>query len=329
MYKDAILKDAILNDNIKKQLYPLFKVLLDIIIDVLYPLSKSKVQNAKEILTQEKFLSLIMKYNIEQRKLEIRRYKEDFDKIVLYNEGIYIYDNINPNGFMDYSKLNTHNIRLAVNTILEFLEKKYRNVNQNNKAKVRLWNIDPIMTNSEFGEIEGIILGSDGTGGRKVLVPMTKIENNDAEWIVRLSGEGTYSQSTYGTVYILTADKEKINVIHYGSNGYGVICVMGSWYEFLVGILDTPVRFVIRPSGNKLERYWMVFDKNKVYTVKPQEIDIFNKMTGITIPKIDIENKLTHNEDEGNIIDLIDMFDVLKERSEALILYPKGKKRGE
>ena len=52
-------------------------------------------------------------------------------------------------------------------------------------------------------------------------------------------------------------------------------------------------------------------------------------MTGITIPKIDIENKLTHNEDEGNIIDLIDMFDVLKERSEALILYPKGKKRGE
>src|SRR5690606_25993250 len=104
-----------------------------------------------------------------------------------------------------------------------------------------------------------------------------------------------------------TADKEKINVIHYGSNGYGVICVMGSWYEFLVGILDTPVRFVIRPFGNKLERYWMVFDKNKVYTVKPQEIDIFNKMTGITIPKIDIENKLTHNEDEGNIIDLIDM----------------------
>ena len=47
-----------------------------------------------------------MKYNIEQRKLEIRRYKEDFDKIVLYNQGVqHRLDNINPNGFMDYEQI--------------------------------------------------------------------------------------------------------------------------------------------------------------------------------------------------------------------------------
>ena len=173
---------------------------------------------------------------------------------------------------------------------------------------MKLWNIEPVKIKLSFGEIEAVVLGEEGRGGKRALVPITKI-NNNAQWVVRLSAEGTYTRGTYGTVYVLTKDREKIKIIDFGVGAYGDAGRIGSWNEFLVSIEETPVRFLMRPSGGpgKRERYWMVFDKDKVYTVKPTEIDIFKETIGIDIPVLDLEEGMSQYEEAGIIIDLYDV----------------------
>ena len=64
----------------------------------------------------------------------------------------------------------------------------------------------------------------------------------------------------------------------------------------------------MRPSGGpaKRERCWIVFDE-KVYTVKPTEIDIFKETIGIDIPVLDLEEGMAPYEKSGIIIDLYDV----------------------
>lgn len=174
---------------------------------------------------------------------------------------------------------------------------------------MKLWNIEPNKVSTGFGEIDAVVLGEEGRGRKRALVPMTKIENNDAEWVARLSAEGTYTRGTYGTVYVLTEDKDKVNVLSYGYGAYGDAGRIGSWNDFLVSIEGTPVRFLMRPSGGpaKRERYWIVFDKDKVYTVKQEEINIFKETIGIDIPVLDLEEGMAPYEEAGILIDLYDM----------------------
>ncbi len=173
---------------------------------------------------------------------------------------------------------------------------------------MKLWNIEPYKVSTGFGEIDAVVLGEEGRGRKRALVPMTKIENNDAEWIVKLSGEGTYTRGTYGTVYVLTEDRKKIKIIDFGVGAYGDAGRIGSWGDFLVAIEETPVRFLMRPSGGpaKRERYWIVFDE-KVYTVKQEETSIFTEATGIDIPDLDLEEGMAQYEEAGILIDLYDL----------------------
>jgi len=174
---------------------------------------------------------------------------------------------------------------------------------------MKLWNIEPYKVSTGFGEIDAVLLGEEGRGRKRALVPITKINKINAQWVVRLSAEGTYTRGTYGTVYVLTEDREKIKIIDFGIGAYGDAGRIGSWNDFMVSIEETPVRFLMRPSGGpaKRERYWIVFDKDKVYTVKPTEIDIFKETIGIDIPVLDLEEGMTQYEEAGIIIDLYDV----------------------
>jgi len=174
---------------------------------------------------------------------------------------------------------------------------------------MKLWNIEPNKVSTGFGEIDAVVLGEEGRGRKRALVPMTKIENNDAEWVARLSAEGTYTRGTYGTVYVLVEDREKIKIIDFGVGAYGDAGRIGSWNDFLVSIEETPVRFLMRPSGGpgKRKRYWLVFTKDKVYTVKQEETSIFTETTGIDIPDLDLEEGMAPYEEAGILIDLYDL----------------------
>jgi len=173
---------------------------------------------------------------------------------------------------------------------------------------MKLWNIEPYKVSTGFGEIDAVLLGEEGRGRKRALVPITKINKINAQWVVRLSAEGTYTRGTYGTVYVLTEDREKIKIIDFGIGAYGDAGRIGSWNDFMVSIEETPVRFLMRPSGGpaKRERYWIVFDK-EVYTVKPTEIDIFKETIGIDIPVLDLEEGMTQYEEAGILIDLYDV----------------------
>ena len=174
---------------------------------------------------------------------------------------------------------------------------------------MKLWNIEPLKIKLSFGEIDAIVLGEEGRGRKRALVPINKINKIiNAQWVVRLSAEGTYTRGTYGTVYVLTEDREKIKIIDFGIGAYGDAGRIGSWNDFMVSIEETPVRFLMRPSGGpaKRERYWIVFDK-EVYTVKPTEIDIFKETIGIDIPVLDLEEGMSQYEEAGIIIDLYDV----------------------
>lgn len=174
---------------------------------------------------------------------------------------------------------------------------------------MKLWNIEPNKVSTGFGEIDAVLLGEEGRGRKRALVPITKINKINAQWVARLSAEGTYTRGTYGTVYVLTEDRKKIKIIDFGIGAYGDAGRIGSWNDFLVAIEETPVRFLMRPSGGpgKRERYWIVFvDKDKVYTVKPTEIALF-KETIVDIPVLDLEEGMTQYEETGILIDLYDV----------------------
>ena len=175
---------------------------------------------------------------------------------------------------------------------------------------MKLWNIEPYKVSTGFGEIDAVVLlGEEGRGRKRALVPITKFNKINAQWVARLSAEGTYTRGTYGTVYVLVEDKDKVNVLSYGYGAYGDAGRIGSWGDFLVAIEETPVRFLMRPSGGpaKRERYWLVFTKDKVYTVKQEETGIFTETTGIDIPDLDLEEGMTQYEEAGILIDLYDL----------------------
>ena len=176
---------------------------------------------------------------------------------------------------------------------------------------MKLWNIEPYnKVSTGFGEIDAVVLlGEEGRGRKRALVPITKFNKINAEWVARLSAEGTYTRGTYGTVYVLVEDRKKIKIIDFGVGAYGDAGRVGSWMDFLVAIEKTPVRFLVRPSGGpaKRKRYWLVFTKDKVYTVKQEETGIFTETTGIDVPVLDLEEGMSQYEEAGIIIDLYNL----------------------
>ena len=182
------------------------------------------------------------------------------------------------------------------------------------------YNITPFIEKRKFswGEMQILTLGQRGRGRHETIVPyhaspadpllkvtQTRagrpkiVADNQAEgWLAVLSGAGTYTRGTYGTVYCRPEDKETIKVIASGYGAYGDAGRIGQWYEFLVELPDG-ILLKVRPAGgaHKLERYWLFFGSKEVHRIEKSEMDLFCETKGLDRPP----------EEFSKLVDLADL----------------------
>jgi len=170
---------------------------------------------------------------------------------------------------------------------------------------MKRYNINPEKRNFSWGEMMVVSLGERGRGRFEALIPyhapvdaefldlgktrsgkskIVKGKEKDG-WLAVVSGSGCYTRGTYGSVYCLPQDKNKIKVVAIGVGAYGAAGRIGTWNEFLIVIPDNTF-LKIRPAGgsHKIERYWLYFDEDKVYRVEKNEIDLFCDNMGLEKP---------------------------------------------
>jgi len=173
---------------------------------------------------------------------------------------------------------------------------------------MKLYGINPQEQEFPWGKMKVVTLGEKGRGRKYVYVPFQAdtVEGDNFQigstqsgapkiirgeksegYIAKLSGEGTYTRGTYGSVYIVNEDIDKIKILASGFGAYGDAGRVGEWNEFLVEIKpEFPVRFWIRPSGGeyKIPRYWLIFLEKEVIKVQKEEKILFMEKTGISLP---------------------------------------------
>lgn len=176
---------------------------------------------------------------------------------------------------------------------------------------MRLYNVKPIEKEFQFGKMSVVTLGEKGRGRQETLIPFhaDNIEGNNFEiaqtrtgkskiikgstsspgWIAVLSGSGCYTRGTYGTVYVPENQKQNIEVLAKGYGAYGAAGRVGDWNEFLVAVRTMPTVFYVRPAGgrHKMNRYWLVFDKDQVFRVDEEERDIYVDQSGVDLIEIE------------------------------------------
>lgn len=129
--------------------------------------------------------------------------------------------------------------------------------------------------------------------GKPKIVPSEKSEG----WLLILSGNGTYTRGTYGTVYVQEERKNDVAIIARGSGAYGTAGRIGSYHEFLASCPDNTF-FYICPAGgsHKRERYWVYCDSEKIYQISLNEIDMFCEQKNISVPAIELTIDLATRE---------------------------------
>jgi len=187
---------------------------------------------------------------------------------------------------------------------------------------MKRYNINPIRENFSWGEMDVIRLGQRGRGRSLALVPyhapkdcefldisltksgkykIVKGEKDD-KWLAVVSGAGTYTRDTYGTVYCLPKDKENIKIVAVGSGAYGDAGRIGSWYDFLA-IVPNNTFLKVRPAGGKFKmpRYWLYFSEDKVFEIRKEEIGIFCDRMDLEVPPEDFRELVDLSEIEIGI----------------------------
>lgn len=177
---------------------------------------------------------------------------------------------------------------------------------------MKKYNINPTEKEFPWGKMLVISLGERGRGRFEALVPFHAPENAeyldigqtksgkpkiikghgpDDKWLTVLSGGGIYTRGTYGTVYCLPQDKDRIQVVASGYGAYGMAGRIGLWNEFLAIVPDNTF-IKIRPAGgsHKIERYWLFFSVDKVYRVEKNEMDLFCEQMDLERPPEEFDN---------------------------------------
>lgn len=171
---------------------------------------------------------------------------------------------------------------------------------------MKRYNINPARRTFSWGEMDVIVLGEYGRGRIETLIPYHAPEDaeflelgttksgkpkvitgtaGDGKWLAVVSGDGPYTRNTYGTVYCLPGDKDRIQVVAYGCGAFGAAGRIGDWNEFLVVVPDGTF-LKVRPAGgsHKMERYWLYFGQDKVYRVEKNEMDLFCEQMDLSRP---------------------------------------------
>jgi len=170
----------------------------------------------------------------------------------------------------------------------------------------------------EWGEMLVVVLGERGRGRQEAYIPFhAPIDCNLVElgttrsgsikivpsqssdgWLAVVSGSGTYTRGTYGTVYVPPQMTDKIKVIASGYGAYGDAGRIGMWYDFLITAEDGTL-LKVRPAGgpSKRARYWLYFGEDKVYKISIAEMPMF----------CDVKDILPPPEDLDSLVDLKDL----------------------
>jgi hypothetical protein len=169
--------------------------------------------------------------------------------------------------------------------------------------KMKRYNLKPETRKFNWGEMSVIALGDSGRGRHEELVPFHAPEDanyvelaqtkagkpkivqsqNSTGWLAVVSGSGCYTRGTYGTVYCLKG--ADVKVIAKGSGAYGDAGRIGGWNDFLVEVPEETF-LKVRPAGGdgKIDRYWLYFDVEKVFTVSKPEMAMFCEQMGLECP---------------------------------------------
>ena len=171
---------------------------------------------------------------------------------------------------------------------------------------MKQYGIEVVKKTFSWGEMSVVSVGGEGRGEKQELLPaeivqsdyvsmsttqsgkpkIVKGESPEDGWIAKLSGSGTYTKGTYGSVYVQPEDKEreKVIVITRGYIAWGAAGNAGHYYEFVVQVGNNT--FVkMRPAGDhKIARYWLYFSEKEVYQISEEEMEMFCDQMGVDVP---------------------------------------------
>ena len=174
---------------------------------------------------------------------------------------------------------------------------------------MKQYGIEVVEKTFSWGEMSVVSVGGEGRGEKQAFLPVSPeivqsdyvsmsttqsgkpkiVKGGSPEdgWIAKLSGSGTYTKGTYGSVYVQPEDKEreKVIVITRGYTAWGAAGNEGHYYEFVVQIKDNT--FVkMRPAGGRkeIDRYWLYFSGKEVYQVSEEEMEMFCDQMGVDVP---------------------------------------------
>ena len=175
---------------------------------------------------------------------------------------------------------------------------------------MKKYNINPEEREFSWGEMDVVVLGERGRGRFESLIPFqakeeaeflavgkTKtdkpkiIESVETDgWLAVVSGSGSYTRGTYGTVHASYLQEDKVEVISSGQGAFGMAGRIGEYNEFLLKVKEDTFLYV-RPAGgrNKSDRYWLYFGEQKVFEIKENELEIFCEQNNVDVPDIGID----------------------------------------
>jgi len=163
---------------------------------------------------------------------------------------------------------------------------------------MKLYDIKPVCKEFKWGEMQCVILGEDGRGRKRVIIPFHATLDEDATdyeigqtrkgapkiirtkqpsegWIARINCYYTYTRGTRGRYEVISGNVEEVAM---GYGAFGIAGRIGSWDDALV-VVKPPYPAIIKvfPSGgkHKVSPYYMVFWENKVDTVNEDEWEVY------------------------------------------------------
>lgn len=183
---------------------------------------------------------------------------------------------------------------------------------------MKRYRINPIEKEFQWGEMAVVVLGERGRGRKETFVPYHApkdaqfleigasrsgkpkiIASPPSEgWLAVVTGAGTYTRNTYGSVYVPNTMIDNVSVVAHGHGAYGDAGRIGGWEEFLITAKEGTL-LKVRPAGgsHKIERYWLFFGDEEVITIPTSEMDLFCDQMGVVRPPEEFDELV-------NLIDL-------------------------
>jgi hypothetical protein len=165
---------------------------------------------------------------------------------------------------------------------------------------MRLYNIVPIREELSWGVLQCIILGEEGRGRKRVIIPfpvcffdekasdyeieqihegipkIVRTGKSSEGWIARINCHCTYTRNTKGYYEIVSGNVQEIAK---GHGAFGIAGRTGRWDDALI-VIKPPYPAVIKvyPSGgrHKVMPYYLVFHEDWVDRVAEDEWRIYH-----------------------------------------------------